>query len=318
MASPPLSTWVPSLSYVATLAGGVPINISFAPTEASDQVSFSADVVNTASLATTEARDLAAFAAEPVVTAALGATDAPDIAAFNAGSFISATLAATEPPDIAAFAAGQAVTATLAATDAPDVAAFVAGTLVSMSLAATEPRDAAAFAASPVVGVTVAATERRDSAAFQTLVAISAAFAGQERTDAARFSVHVPYPKDIIWPWCPQPGAAARSTQLAVDQTNYGDGYNHRATRGLHPARPSWSFSFPFTSFDELDAYHQFLKANADAGFWMRPPDSDVDVYMTADSWSATITDKNLASGVVGTLQATFVQQFNPQPLNPT
>lgn len=117
------------------------------------------------------------------------------------------------------------------------------------------------------------------------------------------------------WPWCAMPGAA-RSTTLAVDQVNFGDGYNHRATRGLNPARPSWALVFPFTTLDELATFDGFLKANATAGFWTRPPDSAVDVFVTADAWSATITDKNLASGIVGTLQATFVQQFNPQPSN--
>ena len=118
------------------------------------------------------------------------------------------------------------------------------------------------------------------------------------------------------WPWCAMPGAA-RSTTLAVDIVNLGDGYVHRATRGLNPARPSWALVFPFTSLDELSALDAFLKTNATAGFYMRPPDSAVDVFVTADSWSATITDKNLTGGIVGTLQSTFVQQFNPQPVNP-
>lgn len=117
------------------------------------------------------------------------------------------------------------------------------------------------------------------------------------------------------WPWCAMPGAA-RSTALAVDVVSFGDGYNHRATRGLNPVRPSWQLAFPFASLDELGTLDSFLKANAAAGFYMRPPDSAVDVFVTADSWSASITDKNAASGIVGTLQATFVQQFNPQPAN--
>jgi phage-related protein len=118
------------------------------------------------------------------------------------------------------------------------------------------------------------------------------------------------------WPWCPMPGAA-RNTTLAVDIVALGDGYVHRATRGLNPARPSWSLAFPFTSLDELATFDAFLKANATRGFYMRPPDSAVDVFVTADSWSASITDRNAASGIVGTLQSTFVQQFNPQPINP-
>ena len=115
------------------------------------------------------------------------------------------------------------------------------------------------------------------------------------------------------WPWCPMLGAG-RDTSLALDQVSFGDGYNHRATRGLNPVRPSWNFSFPFTSLDELTAYDQFLRANALSGFWMRPPDSAVDLFVTVDKWTAAITEKNAASGIVGTLTATFVQQFNPVP----
>jgi len=117
------------------------------------------------------------------------------------------------------------------------------------------------------------------------------------------------------WPWCPMPGAA-RSTALAVDTVSFGDGYNHRSTRGLNPVRPGWQMSFPFTSIDELDTLDQFLKDNAARGFWMRPPDSAVDVFVTVDTWSASITDRNPGSGIVGTLQATFTRQFNPQPDN--
>ena len=117
------------------------------------------------------------------------------------------------------------------------------------------------------------------------------------------------------WPWCPMPGAA-RSTALAVDTVALGDGYIHRATRGLNPSRPSWALSFPFTSLIELQAYDNFLVANATAGFWMRPPDSSADVFVTVDTWSSTIVDKNLNGGIVGTLQATFARCFNPQPLS--
>jgi phage-related protein len=119
------------------------------------------------------------------------------------------------------------------------------------------------------------------------------------------------------WSWCPMPGAA-RSTTLAVDINAFGDGYVHRSTRGLNPARPSWSLSFPFTSLAELEAFDAFLVANATAGFYMRPPDSSTDVFVTADAWSSSIADKNADSGIVGTFQATFVRSFNPQPVNPT
>lgn len=115
------------------------------------------------------------------------------------------------------------------------------------------------------------------------------------------------------WTWCPMPGAARTST-LAVDTVEFGDGYKHRSTRGLNPVRPAWSLAFPFTSLDELDALDAFLVAHAATGFWMRPPDGSTDVFVTADEWSATIADKNNSTGIVGTLTATFARSFNPQP----
>lgn len=124
-------------------------------------------------------------------------------------------------------------------------------------------------------------------------------------------------PNTPYWSWCAMPGAA-RSTSLTVDQTTFGDGYNHRATRGLNPAKPQWTLAFPFVSLDELQTLDDFLVANAARGFWMRPPDSAADIFVTVDTWSATITDKNGSTGMIGTLQATFVRQFNPQPTNPT
>jgi phage-related protein len=117
------------------------------------------------------------------------------------------------------------------------------------------------------------------------------------------------------WGWCPQAGAA-RVTALTIDQTNYGDGYNQRATRGLNPARASWTLSFPFTSLADLTAMDAFLKANATTGFWMQPPDAAAPLFATADTWTATIIDKNNKSGIVGTLQVTMAQSFNPQPIN--
>jgi phage-related protein len=120
-------------------------------------------------------------------------------------------------------------------------------------------------------------------------------------------------PNQPYWPWCAQPGAG-RSTNLKVDQTDYGDGYNHRVTRGLNPARASWALSFPFTSLDELKTFDDFLIANAARGFWITPPDSTVDVFVVADAWSATIIDKTGSGALVGTLQANFTRQYNPQP----
>jgi phage-related protein len=121
------------------------------------------------------------------------------------------------------------------------------------------------------------------------------------------------------WGWCAQPGAA-RSTQLAIDSNTMGDGYIHRATRGLNPARPSWTLVFPFTNLVELQAMDDFLTRNAACGFWMQPPDASAPLFVTCDTWSATIADKNIApdGGMVGTLQATFARSFNPQPVTPT
>jgi len=112
------------------------------------------------------------------------------------------------------------------------------------------------------------------------------------------------------------PGAA-RSTKLAVDIAGFGDGYTHRSTRGLNPARPEWSLAFPFRSLGELEAFDNFLRAYAVGGFWFRPPDSSVDVFATADEWAASILERTGAGDLCGTFQATFVQAFNPQPATP-
>jgi phage-related protein len=114
------------------------------------------------------------------------------------------------------------------------------------------------------------------------------------------------------WPWCAMPGAA-RNTKLAVDEVSYGDGYKHRATRGLNPVRPEWALAFPFKTLAELDERDAFLRAHATAGFYFTPPDSAAPLFVTADEWAATITDKNNATGIVGTLTVTMVQSFNPQ-----
>src|SRR5262249_2070503 len=119
-------------------------------------------------------------------------------------------------------------------------------------------------------------------------------------------------PSSPYWPWCAQPGAS-RAVELAVDQTNYGDGYIHRSTRGLNAVRPSWTLNFPFTSQGELQDYDSFLNANAARGFWFTPPDRTSEVFVYADQWAYTITDRS-GTGIVGQLQATFVRCFNPQP----
>jgi phage-related protein len=126
---------------------------------------------------------------------------------------------------------------------------------------------------------------------------------------------------DPHWKWCVQAGVSATST-LRVDQTDYGDGYTYRLTRGLNPRQQSVSISAPFTSMDELGAMDAFLEANGTRGFWFTAPgwpqdDPTYDIFVYADSWSSTIVDKNNAGQIVGTLQATFVRCFNPQPVYP-
>src|SRR5215471_2621166 len=120
-----------------------------------------------------------------------------------------------------------------------------------------------------------------------------------------------------FWSWCPQPGAA-RASKLAVDVAAYGDGYQHRATRGLNPIRPSWTLAFPFKSLDDLGEMDNFLRINAAAGFYFRPPDARDPLFVTVDEWQATIADKSRSRGIVGQLNVTFAQSFNPQPRAPT
>ena len=115
------------------------------------------------------------------------------------------------------------------------------------------------------------------------------------------------------WPWCAMAGAG-RDTKLAVDEVAFGDGYKHRSTRGLNAARPSWSLSFPFENVAELTQRDDFLKAYAATGFWFTPPDGTADVFVTVDEWAATVVDRSGQGAMVGTLSATFVRCFNPQP----
>jgi phage-related protein len=115
------------------------------------------------------------------------------------------------------------------------------------------------------------------------------------------------------WPWCAQPGAG-RTTTLQVDQVDFGDGYVHRLTRGLNPVRPSWSLQFPFTSLDELNARDQFLRTNGSGGFWFTPPDGTADVFVYVNGWSASVSDRSGLGEMLGTINVTMVQCFNPQP----
>ena len=73
------------------------------------------------------------------------------------------------------------------------------------------------------------------------------------------------------WVWCPMPGMGVTTT-MAVDTNAYGDGYIHRSTRGLNPARSAWTLTFPFTSADDLAVMTDFLKSYAVSGFWITPP----------------------------------------------
>lgn len=125
---------------------------------------------------------------------------------------------------------------------------------------------------------------------------------------------------ELTWAWCPLPGPT-RTTKLTVDENSYGDGYSHRSTRGLNPARPSWRLDFPFTSAQQLADMDAFLTANAAAGFWFEAPDmGGALVFVTVDEWSAQVADRTRArtiADIVGTLSATFNRSFNPQPINP-
>lgn len=121
-------------------------------------------------------------------------------------------------------------------------------------------------------------------------------------------------PNPPFWPWCPQAGVQ-RTVTLAVDQVAYGDGYIHRATRGLNPARAKWQMQVPFKTTAELQERFAFLKQYAANGFWMQPPDDIVEVFVTADEWSATIVDRTGAGEMAGTLSLTVTQSFNPQPV---
>jgi phage-related protein len=115
------------------------------------------------------------------------------------------------------------------------------------------------------------------------------------------------------WSWCVAPGIA-RTTTLAVDINSFGDGYVHRSTRGLNPARPSWTISVPFPDLPALTAMDSFLQSFAAQGFYWTPPDSTDELFVTCDHWAATIVDRGpMLGAMMGTLSATFVRAFNPQ-----
>lgn len=117
------------------------------------------------------------------------------------------------------------------------------------------------------------------------------------------------------WSWCPAPGMT-KDSKLNVDTQQLGDGYVHRATRGLNPVRPSWSLTFPFTNADDAKAMTDFLEANAAAGFYTKfPGEADYSLCI-CDEWSLSFVDRTGAGALSGTLQASFAKAFNPQPIS--
>lgn len=116
------------------------------------------------------------------------------------------------------------------------------------------------------------------------------------------------------WTWCPLLGASP-AYKLRVDTSPLGDGYTHRAVRGINPVGVAYALAFPFASLAQLDAMLDFLKANAASGFNMDDPTVPGGglVFVTVDDWACTLQDK--ASGeVVGVLTLTFNRAYNPQP----
>lgn len=130
------------------------------------------------------------------------------------------------------------------------------------------------------------------------------------------WSVIVPGPAVIFWPdeWCPSL-APTRTNTLEVDTVEMGDGYCHRSTRGFNPVAQSWDYQFPFTSLDQLDAMDAFLQRYSAPGFWFVPPENVEAIMVTADEWSASITDRTGRGALVGFLQVTFTRAFNPQSI---
>jgi phage-related protein len=133
----------------------------------------------------------------------------------------------------------------------------------------------------------------------------------------------MPTHQDPFWPWCPEPGMSKAAT-LRVDSALYGDGYVHRATRGLNPVGYQYTLIFPFTTGKDCQDMQDFLATNGAKGFWTYPPDQanwlGTDIFVTCDSWTFTFNDRNVLVSpikgptIIGTLQAIFDRRFNPQP----
>jgi phage-related protein len=110
---------------------------------------------------------------------------------------------------------------------------------------------------------------------------------------------------------------AARSQETTIDTNAYGDGYTHRSTRGINPSRATWSLSFPIVGQEDVDKYDDFFNAYQVGGFWWNPPDMPTKyVFVIVNNWSISMSDKNIKEGIIGVLQVSFVQTFNPQEIH--
>jgi phage-related protein len=119
------------------------------------------------------------------------------------------------------------------------------------------------------------------------------------------------------WDWCPAPGMS-RSWTHKVEIAAYGDGYKHRATRGLNPFESQWQCVFPFKTMAELSAMGSFLANHGVTGFYFSAPDSGGWIFVTCDNMSWTVSERRRDSeDYIGTLQASFDQAHNPQPISP-
>lgn len=118
--------------------------------------------------------------------------------------------------------------------------------------------------------------------------------------------------------WCPSPGPV-RTRSLRLTEVKYGDGYTHRVTTGINPIQDSWAVLFVGTQtyLNDIDG---FLFANAVQGFWWKPPGwpgVTSAPLMTCDEWTLTYTDRQRDGQLLGSLNATFVRQYNIQPGGP-
>jgi phage-related protein len=125
-----------------------------------------------------------------------------------------------------------------------------------------------------------------------------------------------PTPVTIIWSdkWCPAPGPS-RTDAVGTLIADLGDGYRYRATRGFNPVQSTWTYSFPFTSAQQLNDMDDFLQQYGERGFYFLPPEELELRFMCVSEWSATITTRAANLELVGELNVTFRRMFNKQPL---